>query len=203
MFNCPGFLRYKIAAKTMRVIAKESNLSDYNRNLTLTAVANCSHEQLWVTNLSSFTQYHSICKLTCKSINLLTNNCIMNNPRRIIIWVLLIIALLSLLTLYGIQHKIDPILLWIDRIIIIIPGLVILLLFFFWAAKTGKHRIWKAVTGIALSIGVSAFTYRKYLDQVRGYIDKMEEKLTFTLYILVATALIIISILTIRKKVKR
>ena len=127
----------------------------------------------------------------------------MNNPRRITVWALLIIALLSLLTLYGIQHKVDPILLWIDRIIIIIPGLVILLLFFFWAAKTGKHRIWKAVIGIALSIGVSAFTYRKYLDQVRGYIDKMEEKLTFTLYILVATALLIISILTIRKKVKR
>ena len=127
----------------------------------------------------------------------------MNNPRRITVWALLIIALLSLLTLYGIQHKVDPILLWIDRIIIIIPGLVILLLFFFWAAKTGKHRIWKALTGIALSIGVSAFTYRKYLDQVRGYIDKMEEKLTLTLYILVATALLIISILTIRKKVKR
>jgi hypothetical protein len=122
------------------------------------------------------------------------------NTRTAAVLILSLIALLGLLGLYGMANKIDPIIEWVDRITILLPGVILLLGFIAWAVKTEKHRAWKIIGGIAVSATASVILWNKYIKELGEALSSAKEKIENWLYIAIVLAIITLAVMAYRKK---
>jgi hypothetical protein len=124
------------------------------------------------------------------------------NTRPFIIWLSLAISLISLYGIYQWEANVGEILEWVDKITIVLPGVILLLFFLSWATKTEEHRAWKVVGGIATGSVVTIVLWIKYIKQFGEYLESIKGIVENVLYSLVILAVITLAIMTHRKQTK-